>query len=114
MNDKERKKAQDTWVNQKSKEKKETQKQNITYHEPDFKIFISSISMQVMIAMGKLENPLTGKIENNLNQARFLIDTLGVIKEKTTGNLNSNEKTLLEDALFNLRMLYINEKDKSR
>jgi len=50
-----------------------------------------------MIAMGKLENPLTKKNEVNLEQARFLIDTLGVIQEKTKNNLNAEEEKLLEE-----------------
>jgi hypothetical protein len=69
--------------------------------------------MQAMIAIGKLENPLNGKVERNLEQARFLIDTLGIIKEKTKGNLTPDESKLLDDSLFSLRTMYIEEKDKS-
>lgn len=108
----EREKIDTDWKNQTNKEKKAAQEQNSTYHEPTFKVFISSLSMQAMIAMGKLENPLTHKIENNLEQARFLIDTLEIIKEKTINNLNSDEKNLLEDSLFNLRTIYVTEKEK--
>ena len=76
-----RKKVDDSWKNQVKKEKQGT------YHEPDFKIFISSLGMQTMIAMGKMQNPLTKKIEKNMEQAKYLIDTLGIIKDKTKNNL---------------------------
>ena len=76
-------------------------------YQPTFSIFLSSLSMQAMIAMGKVENPLTKNIEINLEQARFLIDTIGIIQEKTVNNLSLEEKTLLEDYLFNLRMTYV-------
>jgi hypothetical protein len=78
-----------------------------TIHQPTFSIFLSSLGMQAMIALGKLENPLTKQIEKNYEQARFLIDTLAIIKEKTINNLAQEEQALLDDYLFNLRMLYL-------
>lgn len=66
--------------------------------------------MQAMIALGKIENPITKKVEKNLEQARFLIDTLGVLEEKTQGNLSPEENVALGEYLFNLRMAYIEEK----
>ena len=68
--------------------------------------------MQAMIAVGKLENPVTRKIEKNLEQARFLIDTLGILKEKTKNNLTTDEEKLLDEALYSLRMIYVEEKGK--
>jgi hypothetical protein len=107
-----KKKVDEDWKAQAQKEKNQAQGKNEVYHEPTFTIFLSSLSMQAMIAMGKLENPITSKLEKNLEQARFLVDTLGIIKEKTKGNLTSEEEKLLEEALFNLRMMYIQEKNK--
>ena len=63
-----------------------------------------------MIAMGKVKNPTTSTTESNYEQARFLIDTLALIKEKTTNNLSIDETTLLDDYLFNLRMMYLEGK----
>ena len=107
-----RKKVDENWKKQVEKEKAESQSKNSTYYEPTFEIFISSLSMQAMIAMGKLKNPVTDKIEKNIQQARYLIDTLGILKEKTKGNLTKGEETMLEDSLFNLRMSYVEEKEK--
>jgi hypothetical protein len=112
MNEEVRKKVDEDWKQQVEKEKKEAQEKNEPYHTPTFTIFLSSLSMQAMIALGRIENPLTGKLEKNLQQARFLIDTLEIIKNKTKGNLTSEEETLLNDALFNLRMMYVEEKNK--
>ena len=114
MNSKEeiRKKVDENWKKQVEKEKTEFQDKNNTYYEPTFKIFISSLSMQAMIAMGKLQNPVTNKTEKNMEQAKYLIDTLGILKEKTKGNLNKDEESILEDSLFNLRMAYVEEKEK--
>ena len=107
-----KKKVDDDWKAQVEKEKREAESRKEVYRQPTFTVFLSSMSMQAMIALGKLENPLTKKIEKNLEQARFLIDTLGIIKEKTKGNLTKEEEDFLEESLFNLRMLYVEEVKK--
>jgi len=81
--------------------------------EPDFSFFISTLAMQVSIFLGQMPNPVTNKIEENLPQAKFIIDTLDMLKDKTKGNLNAEEDNLLENALYNLRMLYL-EKTKNK
>lgn len=108
-----KKKIDEDWKVQAEKEKTQANTKNEVYHEPTFSVFLSSLSMQAMIAMGRLENPLTGKAEKSLEQARFLVDTLGIIKEKTKGNLTADEEKLLEEALFNLRMMYVEERGKN-
>jgi hypothetical protein len=108
-----KKKVDEDWKNQANKEKKEADCKREVYHEPTFSIFLSSLSMQAMIAMGRLENPVTAKAEKNLEQARFLIDTLGILKEKTKGNLTADEEKLIEEGLFNLRMMYVEERGKN-
>jgi len=107
-----RKKVDASWKNQVKKERCQSQEKQGSYHEPDFKIFISSLSMQTMIAMGKMQNPLTKKIEKNMEQAKYLIDTLGIIKDKTKNNLGKDEENMLAESLFNLRMMYVEEKNK--
>ncbi len=82
-------KIDNEWKGQIDKEKKEAGEKNEKYHQPTFKIFLSSISMQAMIAMGRIKDPVRGELEKNLEQARFLIDTLGILEEKTKGNLVS-------------------------
>ena len=112
MSEEIKKKVDQDWKSQVEKEKQQAKEQQADYHEPNFTIFLSSLSMQAMIALGRLENPITKTTDKNLEQARFLIDTLGIIKEKTKGNLSKEEENLLDDALYNLRILYVEEKDK--
>jgi len=59
--------------------------------------------------LGKVMNPVTNQIERNLDQAKNMIDVIGMLDEKTKGNLNDNEHKLLEHALFELRMNYVDE-----
>jgi hypothetical protein len=62
-----------------------------------------------MQQMGKIINPLSGKVERNLEQARFSIDTLAMLKDKTKGNLSSDIERLLDSTLLQLRMNYVEE-----
>jgi len=64
--------------------------------------------------MGKVKNPLTDKIEKDLAQAQFSIDMLGMLQEKSKGNLTDEEKKYLELALYELRMNYLDEVKKAK
>ncbi len=65
--------------------------------------------MEGMVALGKLKHPATGQIESNLDQAKFIIDLLGVLQVKTKGNLEDSESSLLEQSLSALRLNYVHE-----
>ncbi len=95
--------------------KDEPQKEEVTSPpQADFKFFITTLGIQASIFMGVLENPATGKTEENLPQAKFMIDTLDIVKEKTKGNLTSEESTLLENILYELKMLYVNKSGEGK
>jgi len=102
-------------IDEKYKEKVEQEKEAAKVSgesdipEPDFSFFITSLGLQASIALGNIPNPLTNRKEENIKQARFLIDTLAVLKEKTKGNLSSEEESLLDNLLYELRMQYINK-----
>ncbi len=64
--------------------------------------------------MGKVMNPVTNKIERDLAQAKNAIDILGMLDSRTKGNLSENEKGLLEHALYELRMNYVDELNKEK
>lgn len=81
---------------------------------PDFKFFITTLGLQASIFLGKIPNPASKKIEQNLPQAKFLIDTLDVLKEKTSGNLTKDETDLLETLLYELRMEYVNKNKEQK
>lgn len=58
-------------------------------------------------AMGKVQNPLSGKTEMQLPQARHAIDMLAMLESKTKGNLSSAEQKFLANALTQLRLNYV-------
>ena len=75
--------------------------------EFDFLSYISSLAFQAMIFLGKLPNPINNQTERNLRQAKLLIDTLALLKEKTAGNLTQQENDMLTSALYELQMGYV-------
>lgn len=62
--------------------------------------------------MGKVMNPITQKVERDLAQAKHAIDILGMLEEKTRGNLTEDEKRMIEHTLYELRMNYLDETKK--
>jgi hypothetical protein len=67
----------------------------------------TTLATQAMIALGQVPNPLTGKAEVRLKQAKHHIDTLGMLEEKTSGNRTAEETALFDDLLHQLRMAYV-------
>jgi len=112
MNNEEKKTVDESWKESVEKEKSpRPQEKPFVPPQADFTIFVTSLALQASIALGEVANPVTGKKEANLSQAKFLIDTLAMIQEKTSGNLNEDEGRLLEGALYELRLQYV-EKNK--
>ncbi len=65
-----------------------------------------------MIGMGKIKNPVTDKIERDMEQARYAIDMLDMIKTRTKGNIDSDEEKFLEQILKDLKLNFVDEKNK--
>lgn len=73
---------------------------------------VLGLQQAAMVALGKLMNPVTGKIERNLEAARNTIDTLGAIESRTRGNLESDEQRVLTQVLTDLKLNYLDEVKK--
>ena len=79
----------------------------------NFSTFVFSLNSSALVHLGALADPTSGKAQKNLAVAKQTIDILGILKEKTTGNLTEEENGLLENVLRDLRILYVKEKDKT-
>ncbi|MGE5795677.1 MAG: DUF1844 domain-containing protein [Ignavibacteria bacterium] len=65
-----------------------------------------------MISLGKLKNPVTDKIERNMEYAKMMIDTLDMLAAKTKGNLSDYEDRFLTEVLRELKLNYVDEINK--
>src|SRR3972149_1370113 len=73
----------------------------------DFSTFILSLSTSVLMNLGLVENPVTGKTEKEPAVARQPIEPITLLKEKTKGNLSDEEAKLMDNVLHELRLWYV-------
>jgi hypothetical protein len=81
--------------------------------EATFAGLILSLAGSAQISLGISPNPLNQKVEKDLSQAKHVIDLLGLLSEKTKGNLKAEESQLLEVILSDLRLRFVEEKSKT-
>ncbi|MEO5929236.1 MAG: DUF1844 domain-containing protein [Candidatus Kapaibacterium sp.] len=79
-----------------------------------FASMVMMFSSQAMMAMGKLANPMTGKVDRELQGAQFMIDLLAMIEERTSGNLTDEESRMLTTTLRDLRLNYVTEVNREK
>ncbi|MBW1842145.1 MAG: DUF1844 domain-containing protein [Deltaproteobacteria bacterium] len=77
--------------------------------ELNFATFIFSLNSSALVHLGMLEDPATQKKVRNLPLAKQTIDILGMLEEKTQGNLADDEEKMLKNILYDLRIFYIKE-----
>ncbi len=76
--------------------------------ELNFVNYITSLIFQAMIFLGEVPNPMNeNTIEKNPQQAKFLIDTLILLRDKTKGNLTAQEDNILNSSIYELQMKYV-------
>ena len=97
-------------------ERKEPREQKETFPpdedslpEIDFSSFVFSLSTSALLHLGEVPDPVTGKTEKDLPLAKQTIDILGMLQDKTRGNLTADEGKLLENLLADLRWRYVRE-----
>jgi len=72
-----------------------------------FATVVSTFATQAMVALGEAPGAEEDKGEVDLEAARFAIDSLEVIKEKTKGNLQEAEERFLNELLQSLRLRFV-------
>lgn len=77
--------------------------------EINFPTFIFSLNSSALVHLGVIEDPASGTKVKNLPMAKQTIDILGMMEEKTKGNLSDDEANMLKTMLYELRMLYVKE-----
>ncbi len=77
--------------------------------KPTFLTIVQMFQMEGMVALGKMLNPATNEITKNIEHARYVVDILEVLAEKTEGNLDDGDKQFLENTLSTLRLNYLEE-----
>lgn len=90
----------------------ETAECDSALNDVSFANLILSLAGSAQMSLGIAPNPFTQKVEKNLPQAKQTIDLLGMLEEKTRGNLSPEEASLMKVVLSDLRLRYVEEKNK--
>ena len=77
-----------------------------------FITLIAELAMQASLFMGEIPDPETNEPIEDLNRAKYLIDELGILEEKTKGNLTPEEADALKNVLYDLRMRFVKKAPK--
>jgi len=72
-----------------------------------FATLVSSLVTQILFSLGAVQDPQTRRRFRDLALAKHHIDTLALLEEKTKGNLTDEEKGILDNALYEVRMAYV-------
>jgi hypothetical protein len=78
----------------------------------DFATFILSLGSSAMVQLGRIPGPGGSTPPVDLPAAKQIIDILGVLEEKTRGNLDESEEKLLQTLLYDLRVQYVDAQRK--
>jgi hypothetical protein len=80
--------------------------------EVNFSTFVLSLASATFIELGLVEDPQTKKMRSNLPIAKQHIDLLQMLQEKTRGNLDDEERGLLERILRDARLQFVKANEK--
>ena len=88
----------------------ETDEPPLQFPEINFATFIVSLNHSALLHLGAIEDPSSGTKNKNLPIAKQTIDILSMLQEKTSGNLSTEEESMLKNILYDLRIMYVKEK----
>jgi len=77
-----------------------------------FAEFILSLSSSAFVNLGQISNPVTGQLDMDLEAAGSIIDVLQILEQKTRGNLTPDEKEVMEKTLYQLKLLYVQARQR--
>jgi hypothetical protein len=120
------KKVDESWKDEVSREKKQTKQEGekltskqakpgpagFPPMQANFATLLAELAMQASLFLGEIPDPETNEPIEDLNRAKYLIDELGVLEQKTAGNLTPDEERALKNILYELRMKYVRKAPK--
>lgn len=77
------------------------------FGEMSFSTFVMGLTTQALMHLGEIPDPVEQRVAHDLPAAKQMIDLLGILRDKTKGNLDAAEEQLLGEVLYDLRMRYV-------
>jgi hypothetical protein len=79
-----------------------------------FSGFVIGLAQQAFVCLGLVNDPQTSAVSKDLPQAKAMIDILGMLRDKTRGNLDEVESRMMDEMLDELRLRYVRELREAR
>ena len=89
------------------KRRKEDDARRSSLPEVNFNSLIFSLSSSALLHIGDIADPQSGEKKKDLPMAKYSIDIIAMLKEKTKGNLTDEEQKFLDNILADLRLRYV-------
>jgi hypothetical protein len=70
-------------------------------------LLLTTLATEALMSLGQIPHPATGQLTTHRNQAKYLIDTIDILRQKTKGNLTPDEQQTIDSLLHQLRMVFI-------
>jgi hypothetical protein len=99
---------QDEFLLQCTAEEDDAASAGTQFRKPTFSLMASTMSMQAMIALGRIESPTGQPVQKNLEQARFMIQSLMILRDKAK-EMSAEESDFIRDSLYYLQKYYLEE-----
>jgi hypothetical protein len=80
--------------------------------QASFVTLLADLAMQASLFLGEIVDPETNEPLTDLNRAKYLIDELGILEQRTKGNLSPEESEALKNVLYDLRMKFVEKAPK--
>lgn len=80
---------------------------DVSADEINFPNFILSLMTQALMHMGEIPDPMTQQVHRDLGLAKQTIDLIGLLEQKTKGNLSKDEEHLVTEVLYRLRLQFV-------
>jgi hypothetical protein len=77
------------------------------FGEMSFSTFVMGLTTQALMHLGEIPDPVEQRVAHDLPAAKQMIDLLGILRDKTKGNLDAAEEQILGEVLYDLRMRYV-------
>jgi hypothetical protein len=97
---------------ERASEESGAKKEYAPFPEVTLATFVFSLSSSALMHLGEIPEPETSRYSVDLPMAKQIIDTLGMLQEKTKGNLDQDEERLLRSILYDLRMKFVEKAGK--
>ena len=72
-----------------------------------FEMLVTTLATEAMVALGQFPNPATQELSVSPDHARYAIDMLTMLEEKTKGNTTPDEEKMITELLHQLRMMFV-------